>query len=459
MQIALPRRFPLPSDAVHTALIALVVVAIFAAIRFPIHFPDSVRYIGAASDLRDSPFAVAALPLLLHPVFLAIGPWAFMLLNGILLVWTAAAFSRTYFQRVRAIPVIVAMLLSGAVTMSATILMDVQTSFAVLAILVLARERSWIAWIVLVIGLISHGSAIPILAAVAVGTALLFRSARLVAATGFGILAALGLMALTTLLASGSASPAPRNALIFLTSRMMGDVPQSVVGFAEANPSSAIAENLAAFRPFLEAPASNKRVSLLWGEDAAYPVIGYDRVAAEASDYIWYSIRHYPLENLEAVLLNGVRFILNANVMQIQGAVNSPPRSAERRVAAHYPYHEATMKKGLQYRGLLGTTFNATVAFWSFWAAAIWCAGLIVSHAVSRGRLDRVLFLAAPASVFCYVLANAYVIGNLSGVGVPRQHVRMLYVPVLFMCLGVGPVAAMLRSAIRGRAARDFPRP
>lgn len=442
------------SNVLQTAAVALTVAAILFAIGFPIYNQDSTRYLAAAAELKLSAFSPGALPILLRPFYLLIGPWAFMLLNGVLLVWSAVTFSRVYFGRVRAIPIIVAILLSGAATMSAAIMMDIQTSFAVLALLVLARERSYAAWTVLVVGLISHGSAILILPAVALIVALVFRSWRPVAATGLALFAWFALANLSTYIAAGTFRATQGNSLLFVASRMMMDVPESVRSYAAAYPSSAIAANLPAFEPLFRSRHTGRRVSLLWGEEAAYQVIGYERVRAEAPAYIRHSLETYPWENLRAVVLNGPRLIHGIGPWTASGGLDRPKDVVVRQVEQFHPQYRPAMRRGLQYREKLDLTYNGTALYLSFLCSTAWLVFLILVSRPARQALGRDLCFAVPASVLGYYVVNAYVIGNLSGVHTPRQQVRMMYVPILFMCLSAAPVAAAIWAEARQRVRR-----
>ncbi len=453
MPVLLSRKLPVPRNAIHTALAALVVAAVFAIIWFPIHTEDSPRFIAPAAELRLSSFSPGALPILLRPLYLLIGPWAFVVLNGVLLVATAAEFSRVHFDRVRALPIVAAILLSGAATMSATIMMDIHTSFAVIGLLVLARAPSPVAWIALAVGLISHGSAIMILPAVAICVAWFFRTLRPLAAVGLAIGAWFALMLLSNYIVSGALRATPNNSLLFIANRMMKDVPESVAGYARAHPASAIAENLQAFQPLFDADPGDRQFNLLWGDNAPFKVVGYRRMRSEAAGYIWYSLAHYPLENLRASLMNGPRFIADIRPWSPDAALNRRKDVLESQVARFYPQYDVDMRKGLQFRESIDLTYSGKGTYLSFLGSTSWLVLLICLFLFSGRDLKRDLYVSLPASILSYYVINAYIIGNFGGWGSARHQVRMMLVPILFMCLSIGPVVPVIWDMVKGRIA------
>jgi len=431
------------------AIVSAAVVGLFAFIGFPLHDPDTIRYLIGAIGLKRTVWVPHSLPLLLHPLVMAIGPWAFILLNGVLLVAISAIFSITFFGRVHPIAIVVAILVSGAGLFSATVMMDIQTTFAVLALIVLGRTRSTAAWFILLIGILSHNVALVILPMMALLIATLFRSWRpLVAMISVGLVW-LGITLAGSLFVSGKPSVTPNLAILFVTGRMMLDVPEGLADYAEQNPDGSIA----AIAPAVEAlTASDRRPrmgQLIWREDAVIPKDLRRAIADEAPRYLFFSLTRYPATHLYESIMNVYRSVVLFRLRSIDGILQRSPEIVAKQVDRFYPEYRAQMEAGLQYRSEVGRAYSLSAMTAAFLAALALCVAFIVTRVAFGRQGNRDLMIAVPGALLLYVLVNIFVVANFHQPPGGRFMGRTFYAPILFMCLAAVPLGQWIRQAVR----------
>lgn len=415
-------------DVASAGVVGAGLIALAWWIGFPIHFPDSARYVsGWVSD-----YVPTTLPFLLRPAVMLIGPWAFVVMNIVLLSGVSVAFARTYFGVVRPLSILVAVYLSAVGVMAMTVMMDVQTVIAALAVMVLAVRTSIICWVAVLVGLLSHNAALLILPVFGTFLALVNRNWSLIPKLAIAVGAWVILTLATGWLVSGKLRLSPRYTIHFASTRIMWDVPQSIETFAAAHPDSATAKYK---DRLIEAARQKKEAPFLWGEDAVFVAAGRQQMADEARPFILHSLMHHTWANVRNAVANPFRMIGRVRGDTVVDGLVRPRLFVVRQVDRFYPRLREQMKSGLQYRGMLEHSFSPLLASLAFYASLATCAIMPLAWLLGGRRWSSRLWVVLPLSVLTFVLISVAVYSNFSFLDNGRMHIRLLYVPILVAVL------------------------
>ena len=403
------------------------------SIGFPIFDSDSGRYLAAAIEYRIASYAPTALPILLSPLVKAFGAWAFVAVNLALLSGTTILLSRTYFASTHVVPIILAILITASCITAMNVMMDFQTVTGALGLLVLVKRWSLFAWAALLIGLLSHNSAVLILFSLSIAMALLFRSPTIVVRALSALAVWFAITITTNAILTGKFRLSPEYAIHFATVRIMWDVPQSISSFAAHYPESKIAEYK---EDLLLAAIPKGHRPFLWGENAVFRKAGTDNMAKEGKVFIAHSFRYFPFENLKYLILNPLELLfVHVRPTTMQSGLVRPTRFAEHYVSKFLPDDLERVKSGLQYRGQLGSMILPTPMVIAFYMSLMACAIMVVLSLLGFAKNHRDCCLVLPTGALVYVFSSVAVYGGFTALDSGRMHVKLLLVPILVSLL------------------------
>jgi hypothetical protein len=304
--------------------------------------------------------------------------------------------------------------------------------------MVLFVRKSNFCWFALLIGMLSHNSALPILGGMAVLIWLLNRNRRF----AFNFLTALILWGILT---SGTywfldneLRLSPSAAVNHASSKFMSEVPEAIDTFSEKYPDSTIAANKEALKRYENNDGMKLQLNpLLWNKQSPYK-FAREEMAKEGNLFILHSLRYHFYENIRIIITNPFRLLFQKiHRKRVRTALWGLDDRLISLTEKYYPHLSTQMKSGLQYQGkkAMGRAFYERAAIFLFYTSCIICS-LIPLTWIFRGKVSSpLIWFWAPIGALSYVVIHVCVTATFGGIGAERQHIKLFYVPTLVSIL------------------------
>lgn len=418
------------------ALIFCVVFGCCSYIGFPIIFPDSGRYLWPAYNLNVTEVSPGLYSFLLRPLYLLCGPWAFVIVNSLLLAVVSVLFSRFLVNKTHHFAIFLAVIFSAIFIQVSTVMMDIQSTFGILAIYLFAKGFSKKAMAVLLfISIISHSSAIPFLLSISLLVYLLTHNLKAILQIGAIFVISMLFLFWHNSSFGNHGSPLQKKSKMFVVARLMADYPQSVETYLEAKPDSKFKGHWQDFKQEFPQAIENHDVNyyLFYGKKGFLNRVGSNNSRNEANDYIFHTLSNHFFLVIKGSVVNVWKFLSfspSAETVFNQALVRSQ-RIVTESAKMFFPNQQDSLQRGAQYNFKIKSFYSIKLTVFIFCISVLFCLGLITIYFIRRRRVDRQFFFEVPLLAVGTVLLNAIVMSNLGGI-YGRYQLKVIYIPILF---------------------------
>lgn len=406
-------------------------------IGYPILFPDSERYLLPVAELGVTENAPGLYPFLLRPLYLFIGPWAFVIANSLSLSVVSVCLVRYLYKHTFPVAIVLATLASAVFIYVDMIMMDIQVLFGVIALYLLSKRYAEKGMALIVfISLISHSSSLLVMLGVFLIILFFEYNKRFLIYFGLILTMSLSLLFWHNYTFSNYASPSSNNSKLFLMGRLMADYPQSVDTYLQSNPDSVLAKHWSDFRSSHSDQIKNRNVGIyLWGgQQGLFNRAGREKVQAEAKKYVFHVTRNHFLGIAKGSLINTWDFLSFSPSVKIvfNYAFVRDKRFAVKYASRFFPQQKEAMMLGAQYNSKIPTFYSESITIVVFLVSILFCLLLPLLYLFKRGQISRPVYFEMPILALTFIVLNALIMSNLGGI-YGRYQLKVIYFPVLIM--------------------------
>ncbi len=415
-------------------LIFLVLTYELLFVGYPIIFPDSERYLGAAVFLRRSPYSPTLVCYLIRPLVVLLGAWGFAFFQIAILTYALVSTLR-FFNKNAAIGII-SIITSAAGFVAIAVMMDIYTAIGLLALfLVLNGSRDIILYIILSLCFIAHYGNIFLFPVCAILYWVIFK--RKNPAT----LALLAILFILPLVMAFLVNYRMEKNFRFLTTakysfiaaRIMEDTPEVTRAYMEKYPASDLAKHRQEYEDIMS--GRRKIVSIMWDKNGLFDKFGGNiKFNSEAKEFVLYALKNHPGTLLRNIIYGIYRFLARPNY---NSALIRRCGPLVRQVETYLPQQTEQIKKSLQYIDKLGVINFQPFYLLCYYISLLLSSGFLIL-CLWFPKMRKTRYFSFVVFVLFAIFFNALIFSiGLSG---GRFQVRALLLPCLAACLIVSDI-------------------
>lgn len=274
---------------------------------YPTFFRDTFRYVDGI-NLKHNEFSPLFVSLLIKPFFSMSGFWGWYFFNLLIASFTLAYFKMKAFNKVPLYIFLLGLLISMYGFVVLCLIMDFYTTVGLLCLFLLIFYRNhFIVPVIFTISTCAHYGNLLLFTAVAFIVCLFYKKSKPFLFIITLILISIFLNISHYFFTARQFHLLPTSTNVFISSRIMHDIPESILGYSRVNKNSIISKNSSVL--YKLAKASSSITTIVWGDGSPIEK-NLSQFNKEAPDYIFYTIIHYPKENLIAIAGNSFRLLL-----------------------------------------------------------------------------------------------------------------------------------------------------